>query len=99
MTEKEIEFKNAVDDLLKIYNELGLIFPRLIQMFANEPDNYVGVAKRLVNSFDVTTGYIKLLEKSRLDLSIESLVADDSRWGNLFEKETYRNAKQKILSS
>lgn len=99
MTEKEIEFKNAVDDLLRTYKDLNLRFPRLIQMFAKNPNNYVETAKSLVKSNDATSGYMKLLEMGRLDLTIESLVADEKRWGDLFDIETYRHAKLKIISS
>lgn len=99
MTEKEIEFKGAIDDLIKTYKELNLSFPRLFQMFANDPFDYVGTAKKLVNSYDATSGYIKLLELNRLDLTVESLVADEARWGSLIDAETIRVAKQKLLSS
>jgi hypothetical protein len=99
MTKKEIEFKNAVDDLIKEYKKLGFPFPNLVKMFANNTNNYVDTTKRLVKSFDATSGYIKLLELNRLDLTIESLVADEERWGDLFDKETINHAKRKILSS
>ena len=99
MTEKEIEFKGAIDDLIKTYKELKISLPRLFQMFANDPNDYVGTAKKLVNSYDAKSGYIKLLELKRLDLTIESLVADEARWGSLIDAETIKAAKLKLISS
>jgi hypothetical protein len=60
--------RSSIDDLIKTYKGLNLSFPRLFQMFANDPNDYVGTAKKLVNSYDATSGYIKLLELNYLIL-------------------------------
>ena len=87
-------------EMLAIYDkardELGIRLPRFKQMV--ERNGGVGAAKKLLHSNSVSTGFSKLFEKGRLDLTVESLVANNEKWHPLFNQEEIRKAKARLQS-
>ena len=82
-------------EMLAIYDkardELGIRLPRFKQMV--ERNGGVEAAKKLLHSNSVSTGFSKLFERGRLDLTVESLVANNEKWHPLFKQEEIRKAK------
>ena len=82
-------------EMLAIYDkardEVGIKLPRFKQMV--EQNGGVGAAKKLLHSNSVSTGFSKLFEKGRLDLTVESLVANNEKWHPLFTEEEINKAK------
>ena len=62
-------------------------------MLANETG--VEVAKKLVNSNELSEGFIRLMEIDRKDLSVEELIQKDD-WKSLFDEQTLNNARKKL---
>ncbi|AQT43237.1 hypothetical protein BBC0178_017850 [Bartonella apihabitans] len=82
-------------EMLAIYDktlhEVGIRLPRFKQMV--ERNGGVKAAKKLLHSNSVSTGFSKLFEKGRLDLTVESLVANNEKWHPLFTEEEIKKAK------
>ena len=82
-------------EMLAIYDkardELGIRLPRFKQMV--ERNGGVEAAKKLLHSNSVSTGFSKLFERGRLDLTVESLVANNEKWHPLFNQEEIQKAK------
>ncbi|MBH9975998.1 MULTISPECIES: hypothetical protein [Bartonella] len=82
-------------EMLAIYDkardEVGIKLPRFKQMV--EHNGGVLAAKKLIHSNSVSTGFSKLFEKGRLDLTVESLVANNEKWHPLFDEEEIKKAR------
>ena len=87
-------------EMLAIYDkardELGIRLPIFRQMVDREGG--VVAAKKLINAKTIPSGYFKLFEKNRLDLTVESLVANNEKWHPLFNQEEIRKAKARLQS-
>lgn len=58
----------------------------------------VEAARRLVNSQTPSDGYTKLWELSRLDMSVEALVAFEPEWRSLFSRQDIRAARDRLAA-
>jgi hypothetical protein len=58
----------------------------------------VNAAKRLINNPDVSEGFLTLLRKGRLDLSVEALAVDNSEYHVLFSSDELVRAKTRLLA-
>ncbi|QTL03524.1 hypothetical protein J5J86_22805 [Aquabacter sp. L1I39] len=56
----------------------------------------VRTAKTLINSKTESSGYAKLSELGRLDLTVEALVTEDTRWHVLFTDEELERARLRL---
>ena len=87
-------------EMLAIYDkardEVGIKFPIFRQMVDREGG--VVAAKKLINAKTIPSGYFKLFEKNRLDLTVESLVANNEKWHPLFNREEINKAKARLQS-
>ncbi|WP_295723065.1 hypothetical protein [uncultured Bartonella sp.] len=88
-------------EMLAIYDkardELGIRLTR----FKQKVLRYRGVcaAKMLIHSNSdtrATTGFTKLWVNKRLDLTVESLVANNEKWHPLFTKDDINKAKETL---
>src|SRR5260370_42482825 len=53
-------------------------------------------AKYLINSPKPSDGYTHLYERGRLDLTVEAMVVEDSRWHSLFTADELASAKKRL---
>jgi hypothetical protein len=54
-------------------------------------------AKYLINAPKVSEGYTHLYERGRLDLTVEALIVEDSKWHSLFTEEEILRAKKRLI--
>lgn len=94
MTELELDLYN---DMLRIYKEADrecnyrpTIFREMLIR-----EGGLKTAKSLISKNAETTGFTKLLECSRLDLSVEALVAKD-KYKELFTDKEIKSCKDKL---
>lgn len=52
-------------------------------------------AKRLING-PVSEGYTALWERKRLDLTVEAVVVDNTKWHILFDDEEIKKARKRL---
>lgn len=55
----------------------------------------IDAVRMLINSPRVPTGFVRLWELQRLDLSVENII-QESEWNNLFTDEECRMAKRRL---
>lgn len=53
-------------------------------------------AKYLINSSQPSDGYTHLYERGRLDLTVEALVVEESRWHSLFNADEIARAEKRL---
>jgi hypothetical protein len=56
----------------------------------------VDTAKRLINAPNQSDGYTALFLCNRLDLTVEAIVFDNSRWHSLFTTEELEKARLRL---
>ena len=85
-------------EMLAIYDkardELGIRLTRFKQKVLRHRG--VCAAKMLIHSKSTTTGFTKLWENQRLDLTVESLVVNNKKWHPLFTKDDINKAKETL---
>jgi len=53
-------------------------------------------AKYLINSRKPSDGYTNLWERGRLDLTVEAMVMENSKWHELFTSEELDKARRRL---
>jgi hypothetical protein len=56
----------------------------------------LSTVKHLVNSPKPSEGYTRLYEFGRLDLTVEAMIVEDSRWHSMFMPEEITRAKARL---
>lgn len=56
----------------------------------------VGTARALINAPRESQDYAELFARGRLDLTVEALVVEDSRWHPLFSAEEIERARARL---
>ena len=56
----------------------------------------VATARMLINSSKPSDGYTNLYSRGRLDLTVEALVVENSRWHPLFSEEELAIARKRL---
>ncbi|SED63112.1 hypothetical protein [Bradyrhizobium erythrophlei] len=56
----------------------------------------LATAKTLINSPKPSDGYTELYFRGRLDLTVEAMVIENSRWHSLFTVEELARARQRL---
>ena len=56
----------------------------------------LATAKYLINDPNESQGYTALWERGRLDLTVEAMVCDDSRWHPLFSSDELEKARKRL---
>lgn len=91
----EKEFHAAMVEIYRAAKrETGYNATRFLQMVSN--NGGLPTAKLLLASDAPSDGYNELWKRGRLDLTVEALVADDSRWHPLFTHAEVRCAKKRL---
>lgn len=91
----EIKFHEA---MMTIYQrakeEENFIASRFLQMVSNEGG--LQTARTLINSANPSDGYSKLWELGRLDLSVEAVVVQSSKFHSLFTEHELEICKKRL---
>ena len=56
----------------------------------------VATAKALINSPKISDGYAALIERGRLDLTVEAFIVSEPRWHTLFTTEELAKARERL---
>ena len=67
---------------------------RFLQM-VNEMGGYEA-AKKLINSKEISEGFIELWKNKRLDLTMEAMICENPKWHKLFSREELKIAKKRL---
>jgi hypothetical protein len=86
----DIELTSAFDqEMVRVYerarSEAGYNASRFLQMIHEHGG--LGTAKILLHARNVSEGYSALWERNRLDLTVEAIILNNSKWHSLFSEE------------
>jgi hypothetical protein len=56
----------------------------------------LATAKYLINASKPSDGYTQLYERGRLDLTVEAMIVNNSKWHDLFTKEEIEKARKRL---
>jgi hypothetical protein len=56
----------------------------------------LATAKYLINSSSPSDGYTHLFERGRLDLTVEAMIVENTRWHDLFTSEELASANGRL---
>ncbi len=56
----------------------------------------LSTAKHLINTPKPSDGYTHLYERGRLDLTVEAMVVENTRWHELFTEEELEKARRRL---
>ena len=95
MAPLEDKFNNMMLDLHhRMATETGFKSTTLLEMIAK--NGGVGTAKQLLNAPRISDGYAFLVEKGRLDLTVEAIVLDNPQFHGLFSDKELATAKRRL---
>ena len=89
-----MDFNERIQKAIKESIEKCNYTPHLFIQMVNE-HGAVETAKKLINSSKPSDGYVKLYEKSRLDLTVENIVLEEE-WADLFTPEELNKARKRL---
>lgn len=95
MTTLEQEFNLAMHEIYHKAKAIGYTASYFFQML-NERGG-VSTAKDLINATTVSSGYTKLWEMKRLDLTVEALVYENSEWHSLFTSDELEKCRNRLV--
>lgn len=58
----------------------------------------LATARYLINATSPSEGYTNLWERNRLDLTVEALVLDNSKWRSLFTENELAKARARLVA-
>lgn len=97
MTETiEQQFDRAMHDIYRRAKaEAGYNASLFLQML--ERKRGLLTAKQLINDVNVSSGYTALWERGRLDLTVEALVFENSKWHSLFSADEIERCRKRLI--
>ncbi len=92
----EIEFhKSMVDIYRRAADEAGYKATRFFQMVREHGG--IAAAKMLLASTDIPSGYTTLLERKRLDLTMEAMILKESKYHELFSPDELEICRKRLI--
>ena len=84
--------------MVEIYHRAKSEADYTASIFFNMIDEKGGLAtaKHLINASKPSDGYTALWERQRLDLTVEALVIENSKWHHLFDDAELERAKKRL---
>ena len=84
------------DEMLRIYREAAKFgyYPTRFRLMVNERGG-LAAAKQLLSGDDPSSGFTRLWEEHRLDLSVEAVVLQEP-WRSLFTDEELAKARRRL---
>ncbi len=86
----EERISKAIKESVSACNYKPSAFIQMIDNYGTE-----NAVKRLINSSNVSAGYIKLYEKKRLDLTVEAIALEEE-WSHLFSEKELKKAETRL---
>ncbi len=95
MKTPEQEFTQAMFDVYRrAKTEAGYNASIFLQMITDRGG--VDTAKKLINASKPSDGYTHLYERGYLNLTVEALVVENSKWHGLFTTEEIARARKRL---
>lgn len=89
------QFDNAMFDIYRrAKSEAGYTANIFLEMLNR--NGGLPTAKYLINAPKPSDGYTNLYERKRLDLTVEAVVVENTRWHPLFTPEEIEKAKKRL---
>ena len=95
MKTQEQRFNLAMNKIYSDAKAIGYTASYFYQMIHQHGGLYT--AKYLINSNAVSSGYTKLWELNRLDLTVEALVYENSEWHSLFTSDELEKCRNRLI--
>ena len=91
----ELEFDAA---MIEIYLRAKMEANYTASIFYQMLDRQRGLAtaKQLINDLTISQGYAALWERGRLDLTVEAVVFENSKWHPLFDNTELERARKRL---
>lgn len=97
MSPTKMAFDRAMMDIYhRAKAETGYTPSLFLKLLADKGG--VATAKQLINAASPSTGYTKLWELGRLDLTVEAMIVDNAQWHELFSDDELFRAKSRLKS-
>ena len=90
----EQEFNQAMFKIYYSAREIGYTASKFFQML--EQHGGLQTARILINASTTSSGYTRLWELKRLDLSVEAVVHENSEWHPLFTAEELERCRKRL---
>lgn len=98
MSKLELEFHEKMEEIyFRAKDEIGYPANRFKQMI--DINGGYKAAKILLQSKDLSDGFIELCMHHRQDLSMEALITENLRFHELFTKEEIKTARDRLVDS
>lgn len=92
----EIEFNESMVDIYRrAADEAGYKATRFFQMVREHGG--IAAAKMLLASTDIPSGYTTLLERKRLDLTMEAMILKESKYHELFSPDELAKCDKRLV--
>ena len=97
MPDLEAQFTAAMFDIYRLAkSEAKYNATIFLQMITENGGG--ATAKTLINALQPTDGYTALYLRKRLDLTVEAVVVEHSRWHSLFTEEELDRARRRLIA-
>ena len=90
----EQEFNQAMFKIYYSAREIGYTASKFFQMLGQHGG--LQTARTLINASTISSGYTRLWELKRLDLSVEAVVYENSEWHPLFTAEELERCRKRL---
>ena len=94
MTDVEHRFGEAMFAIYRKARDIGYT-PSIFLRMLNEK-GAIQTARQLINAAQPSDGYTRLWELRRLDLSVEAVVHDNTKWHGLFTQAELQRCKKRL---
>ncbi|MEI8213086.1 MAG: hypothetical protein WCI02_13130 [Planctomycetota bacterium] len=90
-------FDDAVAGIYRDASAIGVRLPRLIQLL-HEYGGVETVRRLIFADSEYTSGFVKLFEAGRSDLTLEAVIVDNREFHTLFTDEEMREFRRHLFS-
>ena len=94
MTDVESRFEKAMYAIYRKAKEIGYTPSAFLQMLQDK--GALQTARQLINSSQPSSGYGRLWERKRLDLTVEAVVHDNAEWHSLFTQDELDRCRKRL---
>ena len=95
MATQEERFNLAMNQIYSEAKAIGYTPSYFFQMLHQHGG--LSTAKILINATKVSSGYFRLWEMNRLDLTVEALVYENSEWHSLFTSAELEKCRNRLI--
>ena len=92
---KEERFDLAMNEIYRKAKAIGYTASYFLQMLHQHGG--VSTARMLIHNTKVSSGYTKLWDMKRLDLTVEALICENPEWHSLFTPDELEKCRNRLI--